>query len=303
MENTGKFRFEDDVPQWYVVVGKQPTGPISTFELNEKIQSRVFSWVDYGWKKGLPTWKRLCDIEDLRALMPQGPAPEFQKQFKVEPAAQSSTKSPAHVISKGSSRRTAVKPSVKQVDPRSARPSEDQPESDQEPRIWYLYYNHSQYGPFHQREILRGISVGKINAHVHAWCKGMDNWEKLSQLPAFESLKSKRPDKSEKRQSLRRPMVAQVMMSDEETVIVGVCRDISVGGLQVLADKVPAPVGSNLKMNISPPNGRGPKEFAPFVAEGVIVRVLEDGRGFSFRFTKLSDAARKSIEQYIHEER
>jgi hypothetical protein len=94
-------------------------------------------------------------------------------------------------------------------------------------------------------------------------------------------------------------MVAQILMSDEQTVIVGICRDISIGGLQVLTDRAPAPVGSKLKMNISPSGDGSGKGFQPFVAEGVVVRVLEDGRGFSFRFSKLSDAARRSVEDYI----
>jgi hypothetical protein len=37
----------------------------------------------------------------------------------------------------------------------------------------------------------------------------------------------------------------------------------------------------------------------PFVAEGVIVRVLEDGRGFSFRFEGLSRESQEAIERYI----
>ena len=94
-------------------------------------------------------------------------------------------------------------------------------------------------------------------------------------------------------------MVAQVLMSDEQTVIVGICRDISIGGVQVLADRSPAPVGSKLKMNISPSGDGSSRDFQPFVAEGVVVRILEDERGFSFRFNRLSDAAKKSIEDYI----
>jgi hypothetical protein len=35
------------------------------------------------------------------------------------------------------------------------------------------------------------------------------------------------------------------------------------------------------------------------VAEGMVVRILEDGRGFSFRFEKLPENARKSIEKYF----
>jgi hypothetical protein len=53
-------------------------------------------------------------------------------------------------------------------------------------------------------------------------------------------------------------------------------------------------------MNVSPSGtGKPVGMIEPFVAEGVIVRLLEDGRGFSFRFERLTDGARKTIETYI----
>jgi hypothetical protein len=67
--------------------------------------------------------------------------------------------------------------------------------------------------------------------------------------------------------------------------------------MQVLTDQVPGPVGTKLKLNVSPA-GKG-KKLDAFIAEGEIVRILEDGRGYSFRFTQLAPAARKSIESYI----
>ncbi len=79
----------------------------------------------------------------------------------------------------------------------------------------------------------------------------------------------------------------------------GVCRDISVGGMQILCDRVPGEAGTHVKLNVSP---TGPGAPEPFTAEGVIVRVLEDGHGFSFRFDNLDDAARKAIERYIQSE-
>jgi UDP-N-acetylenolpyruvoylglucosamine reductase len=88
-------------------------------------------------------------------------------------------------------------------------------------------------------------------------------------------------------------------MANEQSVIVGVCRDISIGGLQVLTEKIPGSVGAKIKMNISPSADAFGKAIAPFVAEGVIVRILEDGRGFSFRFEKLPEKSRQAIESYI----
>ena len=79
-------------------------------------------------------------------------------------------------------------------------------------------------------------------------------------------------------------------------MITGICRDISVGGMQVLTDTLPGPVGTAVRLNVTPPSDSGLKAF---VAEGTVVRILEDQRGFSFRFTSISEDAKSSIERYI----
>ncbi len=266
---------------------------MSTAELYEKINRGHLNWVDFGWRKGQTTWQRLCDLEDLKTLMPSRPAKDLQRKVEKSVEAQA----PERVVTRSGSRSGA------QATPPS-HPSA-------EPRIWFLHYNSSQYGPFTQGEVQRAIEIGKINLSVHVWSHGMPGWEKLEQVPAFQKsgVESPRPPasaapaklraRSEKRETPRRPMVAQVLMSDEQTVIVGICRDISVGGLQVLTDRAPAPVGSKLKMNISPSGDGSGKGFQPFVAEGTVVRILEDERGFSFRFSRLSDGAKRSVEDYL----
>ena len=85
-------------------------------------------------------------------------------------------------------------------------------------------------------------------------------------------------------------------MTNESELVTGMCRDISIGGMQVLTDEVPGEVGTKIRLHVEPPKDSGLKAF---VAEGTVVRILEDRRGFSFRFSKLSDEAKKSIESYI----
>jgi hypothetical protein len=67
--------------------------------------------------------------------------------------------------------------------------------------------------------------------------------------------------------------------------------------MQVLTDQIPGDVGTNLKLNITP---AGAARTPAFVAQGVIVRILEDRRGFSFRFDPLSPETQKAITSYIH---
>jgi hypothetical protein len=76
--------------------------------------------------------------------------------------------------------------------------------------------------------------------------------------------------------------------------------------MQVLTDRLPGKVGAKIRLNVSSISDekasktQKARKIDSFVAEGVIVRILEDKRGFSFRFDKLSSAAKRSIEQYIN---
>ena len=183
------------------------------------------------------------------------------------------------------------------------------------------------------------MRVGKIHGRVHTWKDGMADWERLETIDAFEedvaeakrvraerkagpggepagsaaaksaATKAARAEKaaekaSDKRKAPRRPLVAKILMADHQQLIVAICRDISVGGMQVLTDRIPGEPGARIKMNVSPASARAAKgakgkDIEPFVAEGVIVRILEDGRGFSFRFDKLPERSRQVIEDYI----
>jgi hypothetical protein len=149
----------------------------------------------------------------------------------------------------------------------------------------------------------------------------MSNWERIERILAFQKetpATSNRPgalarsaksavstkevqqsQPEEQRGFPRRPLVAKILISDEQSVIVGVCRDISIGGLQVLTERIPGKVGMKLKMNISPSTNDSGSRIESFVAEGVIVRILEDNRGFSFRFERLSNRSKQAIESYI----
>ena len=92
----------------------------------------------------------------------------------------------------------------------------------------------------------------------------------------------------------RKPFVARMLFHDNSEVYEGACRDISVGGMQILVSDFPGEVGEEIALNVHPENG----EYC-FVAAGKIVRFLDGKQGFSFRFTELSDDAKKVIENYV----
>jgi hypothetical protein len=285
MENTEKVYFEDDTPHWYIAMGDRWNGPLSASDVYERVISQEITWAHYVWKPGQAEWKRLCDVKTFQAAVPSLPAKKLRNEVTE--------------ISKPNVR-GGSKPSKTKSSKQSSAKVE---------RSWFLYYNDTQFGPFTEEEILRFLSVGKINPRVHAWKGGMANWVRIRDLEAFQSggdsssksspvikPSSRQPmveRRKEQREAPRRPMVARILLHNNKNVTEAMCRDISVGGMQVLTDVIPGTVGSKIKLNVS--SGA----LDPFVAEGEIVRILEDNRGFSFRFSGLSDSAKKAIEKYI----
>jgi len=284
MENTGKLLFSETEDQavWFVALDPQKwVGPLSGTEVVQRIQSGELTWAHFGWRKEQAGWMRLCDIPLFKGAVPMAPSEKLQPKLD----------------SQGQSK--SAPPPV----PRSVQ--------------WFLYYSDSQFGPFSEEELHRFLRIGKIHGEVHAWSEGMTGWQKLKTLPEFtESVEESRKVRSggavatpaatpkneskaeDRRKSPRVPLIARSMMAANGKVFSGMCRDVSVGGMQLLTSEVPGPIGTRIKLNISTPNG-SENTIHPFVAEAIVVRVLEDGKGFSFRFEKLSNEGQKAIEAYV----
>ncbi|MCM2279410.1 MAG: GYF domain-containing protein [Oligoflexia bacterium] len=310
MENTGKLSapkpeskpdFKNDRAEWFLAEGDQWIGPLTAHDVYKKVLDREITLAHFVWRAGQEGWERICDVKTFQVAVPKLPSRDIQREVK-------------QVV------KEAAKPAVK---PAAVRAGKAPPpfsqeraggEEADEARIWFLYYNDSQFGPFSAGEVNRYLAIGKINERVFAWRDGMSGWERIEKIKEFrlppvisqaESLGGGRirieregTRRTENRKAPRRPLVAKILATNERALVAGVCRDISVGGLQVLTDRVPGPVGGRIKLNVSSV-GEGGNAIDPFVAEGVIVRILEDGRGFSFRFERLGDGARKAIEKYI----
>jgi hypothetical protein len=294
-----------DAAEWFVMIGERGVGPMTVAEVFEKIQLREITWVHFAWKEGESGWRRLCDIEVFAAGVPARPAPSVQKKMVEE-------------IQKSPAARRGPPPAPRDEREPSGPRSEDE-------KIWFLYYNDAQFGPFSGEEIRRFLRIGKIHGKVHAWKDPMENWLRIEKIGEFQEVlgevtasraappapapggKAVAPAPAaatsvsppDQRATPRRPLVAKIYAATGDQVSVGMCRDISVGGMQVLTDRLPGGRGARVKLNVSPAGGEKGGGIQPFVAEGVIVRILEDGRGFSFRFQSLPEPARKAIEAYI----
>lgn len=299
MENTGKVLFPDDTPQWYIALGESWVGPLTASDVYQRVIEQKISWAHYVWRPGQTGWERICDLKLFQAAVPQLPPRDLQKEVK-EAVRQLTIPTRRSVAAR---KQPPPAPGAAKADPEESLTQATE-------KIWYLFHNQAQVGPFSAEEVQRFLRIGRVSPDTFAWRDGMEDWARLGKLEGFtgvapvSSARAEKENRKERRSAPRRPLVARIWMTDEDTLAIGMCRDISVGGMQVLTDKVPGQVGSRVKMNISPSGvnasaGSGSQKMDPFVAEGMIVRVLEDGRGFSFRFDRLSEAAKRRVEEYI----
>jgi len=281
MENTNTIKFENDQPEWHIALGEHFKGPFKMSEIYQKLVDKELNWVQFAYREADGHWVRLCDLMMLKALQPSMP--------KGKPVAPT--------------------PPLPKIEDRYQ---------------WFLFQNDNQTGPYPTAEIKRLISSGQVLEQAHVWREGFENWQYVKDVKELYATAAPAPTAvpptapvaqqaapaaqtaapvaaaaakpAEKRTGPRRPMVAQVYLTNQSEVITGICRDISVGGMQMQTDRIPGEVGTSIRLNVVPPADTGLKAF---VAEGVIVRILEDRRGFAFRFIKLDDAAKKAIESYI----
>ena len=247
--------------EWFLAVGDQSVGPLTASDVYDRIVRGEATWVSYVWKEGMPEWTRISEVSGFQSLMPKAPS---------------------------------AKP--------GAQPPKPPSQTKAQVKEWFLYHTNSQHGPFTEDEVVGMIQVGRVSVEAFAWKDGMKDWEPLSAVATFKAY-AKTPiapgaGTVEKRQHTRKPLIAKVMIAEGSKVFVGMCRDVSIGGMQVMSDYVPQGVGAKLKLNVSPPDLTN-ASFQAFVAEGNVVRVLDDRRGFSFRFSDLPAATRAILERII----
>jgi hypothetical protein len=273
MENTLSLLLQDIALKWYIVVNSRPIGPLSAKEIVQRVQSKELSLADHIWREGSAGWSRLYEVTDFRSLLPAEPEAtiiaEIQKSTQVAPPPLS-------------------------------------PKQKEELRTWYVHLDETNYGPISDREVQSLIEAGRIGASTYVWQKGFEDWQQAVSVPAWSKYLAsgnvaadlaksvKVAAVKDKRSAPRKPFEAKILLTDGKEIGWAICRDISIGGMQVLMDHAPAPVGTSLKLNVST-HGKVPG----FTCEGTIVRHLEDGRGFSFRFINLSADAKTAIEKYI----
>jgi hypothetical protein len=255
---------------WYYVQGSERVGPVGQDDLHQLVQTAILDAESYIWKKGFDNWKKFKEVDELEDLLSTTSteqAPEMPSSIKRKELDWKSIGENQRIFT------IKIGPD---------RGSEE-----------------TEYGPFTLKELKKMYDEFRINARTLIFSPGMDNWTFLADLPVFESTFQEMPpviDEQERRVNIRKPFVARLLFHDQNVVYEGICRDVSIGGLQVLVSDFPAHMGEEINMNVHPDNS----DYC-FVATGKVVRVLDGNQGFSLRFQNLNPEASKAIMKYIQE--
>ena len=251
---------------WYFVEGEKRVGPVKEEDLVKKIKDGELSQDNFVWKKGFDNWKKLKDVNELSDIGDES--------------------SEIPTIVKSSNKRDINWDLIKENE-----------------KVFLIKIGidrggqEVEYGPYSLNILKKAALEGRINGKTLLFVSGMNSWEFISDLPIYDYIfDDKKEDLSgdDRRKNKRKPFVARMFYHNDSIVYEGICRDISVGGLQVLVDGFPGEIGDDISLNVHPEN----TDFS-FVAGGKIVRILDGDQGFSLRFIDLSDEAKDSIEAYL----
>lgn len=272
--------------QWYYVQGRERVGPVEEEEIVTLIKNQELTEDSFVWRRGFQDWQKLHTIDELSIHLTD------DDQFEEDTTKEISI--PIDEISKIN----------ETTQDRITRPGFDWALVDKDELRFHIKVGldrgmsvETEYGPYSLNQLIRAYQENRINHKTFLFCEGMDNWMFVADIPVYESLFNKLPPEipdHERRQTIRRPFVARLLFHDGEQVYEGICRDVSVGGLQVLVANAPVKVGEKIKMNVHPDNSD-----YHFTAMGTIVRCLDGNQGFSMRFEELSEGAVETITNYV----
>lgn len=256
---------------WYYVQKGNRQGPVDVAVISSMISKQDLKSEDFVWKKGFDNWKKIKDVPEL-----QFGAPVTHQEFPAAPE--------MPVMEKEFSFAELQNPDERSL---FIRTGNDRGSVS------------SEYGPFSLKQIKQLFKENRINGKTFIFHVSMNEWKILADVPDYQHVFGELPPQikeADRRTSSRKPFVARLFVQNNKKLFEGLCRDVSIGGMQVLVNEFKGQVGDKISINVHPENSD-----YHFAAAGVVVRVLEGHSGFSFRFNGLNDEARRAIEKYIQD--
>ncbi len=273
---------------WYYVDGNERMGPVEESEIGSLIRQGKLDADSYIWREGFDNWEHLRNAEELARFLMAVPSDQGQPVIPSGGQEEDDISAIPLMEEQGGDRRSS---------------SFDWSHLGDEDQVLSIKIGYdrggdeAEYGPFTINQLKRAFQEERINEKTFIYAPGMENWMLLGDTPLFEKFSGGLPpqiEEEDRRFNSRKPFVARLFFTDQDAVFEGICRDISIGGLQVLIANFPGSVGEQVSMNVHPDNSEH-----CFVASGKIVRLLEGGAGFSLRFENLNEEAFGAIQNYI----
>ena len=247
---------------WFYVENKDKVGPVGQEKIIALIKEKKLVANSYLWTTGLDNWKKLLEIDSLKSYLPQD---EEKNQFDWHD----------------------INPKRKVLFIMTGKDRGEQQEA--------------IYGPYSLEVLTKLYKEKRINGRSYIWTSGLKNWKILADIDIFEQSFGGQPpeiEEIERRTALRKPFIARILFNNQDQLYEGICRDVSIGGMQILISGHPAQPGDRISCNVHPDNSQH-----HFVADGEVVRLLGSNQGFSFRFIEIGAEAKAAIADYINSER
>ncbi len=254
---------------WYYVQKGNRHGPVPQEVIESMVMKQELKEDDFVWKKGFENWKKIKDVEELQSKSSSAPPRLDIPAAPVE---------------------------YKEVSFKDLGPDE---------RVIFIRIGNDRggaptdYGPFGLKQLKQLFKENRINGKTFVFSQGMKEWKILADLPDYQEIFEELPPvikESDRRSTIRKPFIARLFIQNNKKFFEGICRDISIGGMQILIDDFKGNAGDKITINVHPENSD-----YHFVASGSVVRILEGNSGFSFRFQGLTDEAKRAIEKYVQE--
>ncbi|MBS1961983.1 MAG: DUF4339 domain-containing protein [Bdellovibrionales bacterium] len=255
--------------QWYVVRLKDSGfgGPLNLETLKTAVETGTLAWTDIAYVEtgAVGQWKRLFEIESLRAALPTLPEPGRMKKFTERAGGQTAAPKLAAVPSPASAESPARRTPAPSAPSAAAAPANGKPNTVwadhlapiaakvpraewSSPRYWYLLLDGKEVGPIQLAQIDAISRTARPPASAYGWHVSMKRWKPLGDIPELSKYvgKAARPTDpdaslvietaSQKRKSNRKSLVAAVfqIQPSGKTEMIGVCGDVSPDGFQLL---------------------------------------------------------------------
>ncbi len=265
--------------QWFYYHNNKQEGPLTLEQLKELVVSGQLNHTSYVWTKGFADWKLIKDVNELNI-----PINAIQKKHENTATAtqeytqvNNSNSTGANLLL-GTNKRDEKCIYIKTGFDRGGTPKE--------------------YGPYDLETLKKLYKTNRINGRTLVYFPGIDCWRILAVFTDFEEIFNELPpiiEESDRRRWERKPFTARLFFTTDNQFYEGVCKDISMGGMQVLLHKFPGKVGEVIKLNVHPEDANH-----QFVAKAKIVRIAKSDGALSMEFIELSDVAKKAIENYLN---